>query len=388
MTNEPVVRRSPVRAALLVVLLTMLVVGSAAAQKLPKRPELPDDLDTNDARAYMQYGNRPNVSWKKAHDAYYWAWRLEPDQTHYLYAVWIAQFNRQSPQWRSEWRAGAGYVVKSKAAKAIDSVWAEVILRDPFPHFNQPCYLIPELDRQRDRLLAADIHYENGCYQKAIEAYAQALEKDPDLLGIHLFRARSLYFLHRPEAAAREIQIVLDSLRARDADRLVRWYESKAWFEYMIGVALTTANELGAARDAFGRALTEDLAFYMAHVGLSRVARMQGDVKTARDELALAVDLKPDDGVIRHEYGEVLLRAREAELAEAQFREAIRLEPYWAETYLLLGAALFEQGKFGPAAETLNQFLALCPTRQRRMIEQAQNLIAEAQKQLAASGAS
>jgi hypothetical protein len=233
--------------------------GPLHAQGLAaKRPRLPPELDTNGARAYHQWGNRRDVDWKKAYDAYYWAWRLEPSNAYHLHAMYLALWNRQPWEWRRAHDAGAAYVQKSKEARLI---------RDPFPHFsNTPCYLIPELnlDRQRDRFLAGMIHYENGCYPRANEAFAQALDKDPTLLGVHVYRARGFFFQREYDSTVAQLNVLLDSLRARDLKYLTYAYNSKAMFEYMIGIARVRQNQWGAARDAFGRALTEDLAFYMA----------------------------------------------------------------------------------------------------------------------------
>lgn len=366
------------------VAVALVAVGSASGQKVPERPGLPADADTNDAQSYYRYGADPHVDWKKSYDAFYWAWRLEPNEPQYLFAMYLALFNRQSPQWQSEWMAGAGYVTKSKEAKRIDSLFGELLLRNPYPQFSDACYLDESLDRQRDRILAATIHYVNGCYGRASKAFGEVLDKKPEVIGAHVYRARSFYFLQRPTDAARELRIIVDSLRARDEAQLVRWYDSKAMFEYMIGIAWVQAGDLTQARDAFGRALMEDMSFHMAHVWLARVAQKQRDLEVARTELALAADLVPDDPVVRHEYGEVLLRVNAAAEAAVQFQEAVRLEPYWADSYFHLGIALQRTERHEEALAAFDAFLARCP---QRLHKQAETARAHMQKSSSALGA-
>jgi Tfp pilus assembly protein PilF len=363
--------------------LTVLVLP-LAAQREPPRPKVPADLDTNDARAYYRWAGRSEVSWKDAANAYYWAMRLEPDNPNWRYARYRGLWYRQPAAWRQQYSEGAKFVVKTKEAKEIDSLLGEVLIRHPFPHFTGPCYLAEGLDRQRDRALVGLIHYENGCYRQAGEAFAQALEKSPSALVLHIYRARGFYFQKQYDRTVRELAILLDSLRARDTTHLAHWYDSKEMFEYMIGMAEWAAGRLVPAREAFGRALTEDLSFYMAHARLGAVARDLGNRDQAVAEYELAVGLKPDDGVLRHQYGGTLLEAERFEEAEAQLREAMRLEPYWAHPHFDLGVTLARQGKHTEALAAFEMFLTRCPRRLDALAERAKTQIRTLQQRMAA----
>jgi tetratricopeptide (TPR) repeat protein len=366
----------------------VVAVPLAAQEKPPDRPKLPTGLDTLDSRAYYQWGNRPEVDWKKTHAAYYWAARLEPDDYIYLWAQSVALLGRQSPAWRANYRNHTEYVAKSKEAKRIDSVNAEVYIRNPFPSYSRTCYLTEGLERQRNRLLVAVIEYDNGCYARAIEAYGEALAKDSSILWAHMDLANANYFLRRYDDAVGELQIVLDSLRARDAEYLSRFYESKAMFEYMVGVVYLRAQRWEPAREAFGRALTEDLSFYMAHARLADIAAYERRPETAATEYGLAVELKPENGVMRYDYGEALVRLQRFDEAEPQLREAIRLEPYWAAPYFQLGLSLEGQEKFTEAAAAFKDFIARCPKRLHRDADEARTHIEDVQQKVAAGGTS
>jgi tetratricopeptide (TPR) repeat protein len=71
----------------------------------------------------------------------------------------------------------------------------------------------------------------------------------------------------------------------------VVFYEPKAMAEYTIGYIYFVMNRRDEARAAFGRALTEDLSFYPAHVALGEIARVSRDSATALQELQLAAEL-------------------------------------------------------------------------------------------------
>jgi hypothetical protein len=121
----PIVRRPNVRFLTLPCAL-ILAPALAAQDGIPQRPKLPKDADTNDAGEYVRWGNRRGTSWAKAYDAYYWAWRLEPNNWTHLYRMRRAVLLGQSNEWRLEDDRGAEYVTKSKPAKLLDS------LRSPY----------------------------------------------------------------------------------------------------------------------------------------------------------------------------------------------------------------------------------------------------------------
>jgi Tfp pilus assembly protein PilF len=149
----------------------------------------------------------------------------------------------------------------------------------------------------------------------------------------------------------------LEGFRKEDDKDLVVLYESKAMYEYSIANASIQAGKLAEAREALGRALTEDLAFYIAHWRLGALSLATGDTATAVSEYELAVQLNNDDAPLRAEYGAVLTRLGKADQAEPHLLRAIELEPYYARPYVLLGEAYEVQGKTAQAAEYYQKFL-------------------------------
>lgn len=367
------------RRALLLAIAAALIAPAAPAQKAPRpilRPELEAGADTNDADVYYEYAMREKTPWKKTHDALYWAYRLQPDRTYLLHALQIAMFNRQPVEWRWEYFDGAGYVVKSKEAQAIDSIAYEVAMRNPMVYLRSRCYRIRGLEDERDHLLVASIHFEYGCYRDAADRYAKALVKHPKRHWIHLSRAHALYRAGSADSAIGELQILLDSLRGRDRKQLVRRHESRAIFEFMIGNLYTELRNYPAAREAYGRALVEDLSLYHVHARLADIALIQRDTRTALLEYEQAVALKEDDGVLRHDLGFALMNAGRHADAEPHLRRAVELEPFWATPYYNLAVALDRQDKRHEARDMYGAFLTRAPRGELKMINTSHARIA------------
>jgi Tfp pilus assembly protein PilF len=372
--------RALLAAAVLAALAT--TATTAAAQKKgrePERPRLPAGADTNDAESYHKYAMQRDVPWKKSYDAEYWAYRIDPLQPAYLYAQWLSLWYKQAPQWREEFRAGAEFAVKSKEARELDSLFLQAQIQDPFVHlYNTVCYVPDWITQVRSVVTRAYVYYDVGCHTQAAATFDTALAKHPKRLGMRLDRARASYWVGHYGNAIKELRIVLDTLRARDQKKLVHAYESKEMLEYMLGATYARDGQYALAREAYGRALEEDLSFYMAHAHLADVARAQGDIATAVQEYETAVQLKPDAVALRHEYGRALLDAqpRRNEDAEAQFRKAIELDPYFATSYFNLAVALDNQDKKAEAVEQYTAYLARAPRDDAKPIARARERLA------------
>src|SRR5690606_31366248 len=146
------------------------------------------------------------------------------------------------------------------------------------------------------------------------------IERRPGRLGLRMDRAHALYRSDQFGDAIAELQVVLDSLRSRDAKYLAHQYQTRAVIEFMIGQSYLRARNAQGAREAFGRALSEDLSLYWVHARLAEVALSERDTRTALAEYAQAVALKEDDGVLLHDYGVALSASRQFAEAEPLFR--------------------------------------------------------------------
>jgi Tfp pilus assembly protein PilF len=114
-------------------------------------------------------------------------------------------------------------------------------------------------------------------------------------------------------------------------------YESKALLEHSLGAVLQQKGDTAAAREAYGRALQEDLSFYPAHIALSSMSMAAGDTARALSSMDLAVELSPDNAALHYDYALLLIRARKVDQAVTELKKATALEPMYAAPLLILG---------------------------------------------------
>jgi tetratricopeptide (TPR) repeat protein len=163
---------------------------------------------------------------------------------------------------------------------------------------------------------------------------------------------------NQSDSAITELNLALDELRKQDQTDLVVFYDSKALAEYSIGVLLEGAGSVDSAREAYGRALQEDLSYYPAHMRLGLLALGKHDTTTAVSELALAAQLATDEPHIRYVNGYVLAAAHRYSESVTELRKAVELEPMYALPYLHLGQ-VYEVLEKGPESLAAYQaFLA------------------------------
>lgn len=367
---------TPARAWLAAMACAIAATSAAGAQKeqaldIPRRPRLERGADTNNASAYYYQG----MTWLRktpteAAAAFYWASRLDPSWAEPLYARRIA-FHMSDLERFRKYLAGARYVIESREVRHADSLLLRAMVRNPYVYRQLDKILIEELIRDEDGMpglfVSTDpqfdgwLAYASGKFDRAIESYGRALKKKPDAHDLHESRAQAFYMATRFDSAVAEMGRAIDGLRKRDEKRVTYLYESSAMYEYMAGLALLHAEKLDEARGAFGRALAEDLAFYMAHAKLGALALALGDSASAATEYGLAVDLSPGDAALRYEYAMLLGNRGQYDEALTHLRKATESEPYFARPYLALATIYDVSGFSEQAVASYTEYLARAP---------------------------
>ena len=366
------------RRVLLTATFVVAVGATASAQRFgppEPRPRLAAGADTNDAVAYYNYGvARFDDDPKAAASAFYWAARLNPNWGEPLYARRAALITSNRVRLRNVMRDN-GRFMQSDEMRRIDSLQFRALMLSPF--------LYRKLDRAmlvtyiktevsgNPREASAELEYEinqylhdagpamrgwlaysDGDLPIALEYYALALRSSHNKASIRLDRARIFAMQNQVDSATAEFTRALDEMRKKDDKDLVIFYNSKALAEYSIGVLMEGADNPTAAREAYGRALQEDLSYYPAHLKLGMLALGTNDTTTAMSEMALAAQLAPDEPNIRYMNGYVLAASHHLDEAAGELSKAIELEPYFALPYVLMGQVeeMRQHGKEAAAA--------------------------------------
>jgi Flp pilus assembly protein TadD len=352
----------------------------------PPRPPLVA-ADTNSAHAYFAHGERLfRDNPQAAADAFYWASRLDPTWADPLYARRMALF-MASPDVFSAYVRGLRTARESPGVRQADSLYHRALTMNPFLRNrfdawavrqvlaqlaeqelrrNNPTALvdpgivdmwIEEYLRRGDARVVAWVAHSEGRFGDALDSYYRALRRSPGHAGLHADMGRALFLSGRYEEARSALARAAEFMREEEEEELVRVYESKALFEHSIGLIHEHLNDPAGARDAYARALQEDLSYYPAHVRLGELALADGDTLTAVSQLALAAEIRDADPGVSYQYGRLLARVGQLGEARAELERAIELEPYFAPPYYELASVLHMEGRAPEAAVQYRAFL-------------------------------
>jgi tetratricopeptide (TPR) repeat protein len=385
-------REDTVRAVRVACLVLLLLGGGgfaaarpAQGQRVPRRPKLPAQADTNSANAYYQFG--ANVLWDKPRDAanaFYWAHEIIPDWPDPLYGRWVAMLLDRATQLPA-YLEGNRRVVQSRDVRAIDSLYFRALALNPFVYRRFDHLLFDEyfemamrrldasagrhLDRSEARFefdqevdqvpaLSAWLLYSKGQFPSAIQEYTVALARAKYKAGLLAARARASFLNGDYDAALGDLTAALQEERASDEKELVHFYDSKAVFEHSIGIIHEMRHELAAAREAYARALEEDLSYYQAHVRLAALALQAADTATAISEYDLAAELRADEPTVQSQLGGLLAATGKPADAVAHFQAAIGADSAFAAPYLGLAKAYEALGHPDSALAQYDAFVA------------------------------
>jgi Tfp pilus assembly protein PilF len=377
------------RAASMVLLVlgagTLAATRPARGQKVPHRPKLPADADTNSADAYYAYGvqvlrDKPGDAAK----AFYWAHRLVPDWPDPLYARWVALLLDRI-NILPGYLEGNRRVMRSREVRSIDSLYYQALSLNPFVYRRYDHLLFDEyldilirrielhtgqqIDRgeaqyefdseiNRDPALRAWISYSQGQFASAVAAYTAALHGAKYKTGLLAARARASFAAGDYDAALADMTTALEQLRSSDEQKLVHLYDSKAIFEHSIAIVHEMRHEFVAAREAYASALEEDLTYYQAHVRLAALALLAADTATAISEDELAAQIRAGEPTVEKQLGVLLAATGRGTEAEAHFKAAIADDPVYAPPYLELAKTYEALGQPDSARAEYDAFTA------------------------------
>jgi len=378
---------------------------------IPTRPKLDSGADSNSAQTNYAYGmKRIDDDPEESVRAFYWASRIDPTSGDAMYALWTAKLDAMSDsQLASYLGHGRAHEKRTEMQLELDSLIYRAYVVNPF--------LFSSLDRAlmkrtieaeigtlnpkmkpalKARVVAQRVHaaaaqpsiaYSQGRFQEALDSYAFELyasklfgeppaKKKPsakdkqyaemvkvglafERVDLHAKRARIFFQLHELDSASSEMTAAISILQAQDSGSFQPIYLSKAIFDEYLGIIYEHDKRLDLAREAYARALQEDLSFYAAHNRLAGLELEQGDTANALTNMDLAVQLEPRDPALRYRYAEVLLNARHDAEASQQLRKAIELDPYYGSPHLLLATMGDFENYTADAIAEYQQYIAL-----------------------------
>jgi tetratricopeptide (TPR) repeat protein len=328
----------------------------APASTEPARPALPSGLDPNEAGSYVLFARQYLESEPaKALASVYWASRLDPMNAEALMLRWRATW-MTSPKLRKQLERRKPDAADLASPERIDSLYWRAMLRDPF-------------------IIATGGG--SAGFMPPMDIVRRYLKKHPDEVGLWIYLGALYHRQHEFDSTLATVRRGMEALDRIEQRGFRPVYESRAMFHYAIGKTEFALGRHDAARDAFQKALTDDLAFYPAHAALGTLAwTVNRDLNTAIAEFDLAIELFRDDGVVYYDYGTILLKNERWEDALARFDRAVALEPWFPDAHHNRGIALDRLGRHAEAVAAYRQFVSLAPRRLSAQIDKVHGRIA------------
>lgn len=203
-------------------------------------------------------------------------------------------------------------------------------------------------DREADRLHRAGLsHYHAGEYEKAIEAYEQAIQLSP--------RSVETYY---------NLGMAYGSLgRYRDAvevyNRALRIEPEYAPAHYNLGHAYSNLKQFEKAIRAFQHAIQYDPDNLEAYLALGKAYSDSGKREKAIDTLEQAIRRKPDDPYVYYNLGLLYFPSGPHAATVDAFTQAISRDPRYPEPYYYRACAYLLLGRGESAAGDAQTYLSL-----------------------------
>ncbi len=397
-----------------------LSAGAQKAPKAPKRPGLPASADTNDAQAYWRLGvSKLAEDPYKASDAFYWAQQINPTWADGYYGQWVAEWLQDPGELYAMENGEEGSKGSEKAAH-IDSLRLRALTLNPFLYERLERTMVEQMYSSRfsgaergevevalqrvwntSPMMRAVSAYTRGMFHIALANYDTVLteiekdgkndtkKKDAELrasrrayaiASIHLERGRIFYLAGNYESASVELRQAALGKQVSEEKRVVRVYESKAIIQQSSGLTFEQLHMPDSAREAYGRALEEDLSYAPAHLALSGLALGKGDTAQALSELELAAQMSPDDPATAFFYGRALILSGHDREAMEQLQKSVKLAPYFAAPHALL-AFIYDGAEYQDEARAeYKSYLGLSVPNDQYVAKAKERLIALAPK--------
>lgn len=400
MRRAPQARRTATSLAATLALAATIVALPLAAQAPAApalvRPALPVGADTNDVAMYLLEGGRLlDRSPAKAAAYFHWAAALDPQSAEAPYGERVALLLADRARLLYYWR-GDRKTRELPDMKRADSLQALALTRAPlfyrrYDRMLLNAYFDAAIKRSAQgsgmsgedeaewkfefskwlnssdapAYLRAWYAYSDGDFLKASKLYGEALKKSKAWEKGDLLAERARIFAHigANDSAVATFRASMAADSARDGDRLVFAIQSRAQMEQVLGALFEADGDTAKARESYERALTQDLAYYPAHLALGTLAYERGDTAQAVHEMREAAQIATDDPSAHYLYGLVLATTGSVAEGVNELLKSIQLAPQWAEPHLLLARLHDATDMRDEAIPYWQGFLARAPQR-------------------------
>jgi predicted Zn finger-like uncharacterized protein len=178
----------------------------------------------------------------------------------------------------------------------------------------------------------------------------KALSLDPDVVDGRLIHGLALWKLGQLEPAAKELEA------ARSAGPNSR-------LEVALGAVHYEQGELDGAASLLGAVLKTEPGNPEANFWMARVHAKRNDYSLAQDSIRAAIDRAPTRAPFHYELGLILKGAGKAPEALEAWKQAVKLDPGYADAWEAMGQVYLDAGRYKDATAAFEAALKADPAR-------------------------
>ena len=235
------------------------------------------------------------------------------------------------------------------------------------------------------RLHLAEVLYQRGQNEQALEALDLLLLLDDEVADAHLLRGFVLGDMGRHEAgmeAARRASALNPSLSAAQANlslekvlssgahpvidsnatRAMRVVQTGEMARYGLGLAFRQRGYFAEARQEFERALAQREDERLVRHAIAELDLIAGKSASAAAGYEVLLQTHGENARWRNEHGVALHQSGAVQLAAESYRRVLRCDPRYALAYANLGVALADMHEAAAARESFQQAALIDPT--------------------------
>lgn len=194
-------------------------------------------------------------------------------------------------------------------------------------------------------------YYRKADFQQAQNAFAKAMERNPNDRESIQLRGLSLYQMGRPADAIPYLKQVQSWIGGANVDA-----------NYVLGLCYMHAQNYDEARKSFAQMFGAEPDSAAAHLFLARMLLRQGYDPIAEQNAQQAAALDPKLPLVHYLLGEFYLYKSDVQKAIDEFELEQKLNPGYAGTYDRLGDSYTRVGKYDEAERALQRAILLDAT--------------------------
>lgn len=329
-------------------------------------PTIPSQIDTNDYIAFYNRGVLHTI--RKEYDLalrdFYSALNIYPHHSESHYAIYCAELLKDKELYKQSLEKKPSSEKTSKIEE-IKNHYHEAFIYNPFFDRSLTSLFFTEKEIRAYFIYGLEgfTEFFQGKYLVAAEDLGVIIIHVPDFTQARFLRGIAYEKIGAYDAAIEDFNYIIGKLEEYNKTKVLPIYLSTADLQYMIGFCYLQERRYYPAETAFKTVLEQDMGFYMAHFQYSIAQIQKGSIQPAIQELNLAIDLQPKDGILYSNKAAFLAQQGQLQEAAVMSEKAAVLMPRYSPIYFNLAKMYHTYGDTAKALLNYEMYLKCSPQR-------------------------